>query len=230
MRKIILIMLSLAIASYMIVGRNYMLDGIERHLRISNDVIYSKDIDLCETNTFSWIIKKDDWDYTNGVAQLFLVFNRNNDETNSEYWEKHFQLKVKINAYAKTENNVKAFRFIKNYFYPTDEPMAKETKLWSGWSDEKLEYPLGSLMRFPMEDLIIELTVQVPDPILNKATPRMKLVGDYDPAVLGFVPFAKLLRDIGLIGCLVGLLFITRHALLACNTTDKKLKGTYLKR
>ena len=214
-------MLSLLIASYLVVGRNYMLDSIERHLSISNDVIYSTDIDLRETKTYSWRVKKEDWSYTNGVAQLFLVFNRITDGTNSEYWKKPFQLKVKINAYAETDNNVKAFRLIKNYFYPTDEPMAKETKLWSGWSDEKLEYPLGSLMRFPMEDLIIELTVQVPDPILSKATPRMKLVGDYDPAVLGLVPFAKLLRDIGLIGCLIGLLFITRRALLACNTTDR---------
>lgn len=201
----------------MLIGRNSILTDFEKNVKISNDSLYSPKVDLDHPHTFSWKIKNNDWDYNNGVAKLFLVLNRPESDGDDEYWRKTFPLKVKINAYADTENNIKAARLIKNYFSPSDEPMAKEAKLWSGWSDEKLEYSLGSVMRFPMEDLTVELTVQVPDPILNKANPRLKIVGDYDPAVLGFVPFAKLLRDIALIICLVGLLFITRRALLSCN-------------
>lgn len=200
----------------MLAGRNYMFSDFEKAVKISKNSRYSSKIDLGYLHAFSWKIKNDDWDYQDGTAKIFLVFNRSKNEGNDEYWKKTFPLKVKVDAYAETENNVKANRLIKNYFFPSDEPMAKEAKLWSGWSDEKLEYPLGSVMRFPKEDLTIELTVQEPDTILNKANPRLKIVGDYDPAILGFAPFAKLLRDISLIACLLGLFFITRRAWLGC--------------
>jgi hypothetical protein len=214
MKKYSIVFCSLIIAIYMLAGRNYIFSDFEKDVKISKNSLYSSTIALDHLHTFSWKIKNHDWDYQNGIAEISLVFNRSQSEGGDEYWEKTFPLKVKVDAYAETENNVKATRLIKNYFFPSDEPMAKEAKLWSGWSDEKLEYPLGSVMRFPKEDLIIELTVQVPDPILNKANPRLKIVGDYDPAILGFAPFAKVLRDISLIACLLALFFITRRALL----------------
>lgn len=216
MKKYLIIFCSLIIAIYMLIGWNYILRDFEKDVKTSKNALYSQNIDLDHVHTFSWKIKNDDWGYRNGIAKIFLVFNRSQNEGNDEYWKKTFPLKVKVDAYAETENNVKATRLIKNYFFPSDEPIAKEAKLWAGWSDEKLEYPLGCVMRFPKEDLTVELTVQASAPLLNKANPRLKIVGDYDPAILGFAPFARLLRDISLLACLLGLIFITRRALLGC--------------
>lgn len=65
--------------------------------------------------------------------------------------------------------------------------MAGKTKLWAGWPDSRMEYKLGTVMRFPKEDLIIEIAIEDPDDVLAIANPRLKLVGDYDPAASGFV-------------------------------------------
>lgn len=51
-------------------------------------------------------------------------------------------------------------------------------------------------MRFPNEDLIIELSIETPDAILSKANPRLKIVGDYDPAATGYVNTLKLIQYI----------------------------------
>jgi hypothetical protein len=56
-----------------------------------------------------------------------------------------------------------------------------------------------------MEDSIIEVSVLVPDAVLAKANPRLKIVGDYDSAVLGHIYTLRLIRGFALILCLASL-------------------------
>jgi hypothetical protein len=92
---------------------------------------------------------------------------------------------------------------------PSDEPMAGKTKLWAGWPDNLMEYRLGNIIRFPKEDLIVELTIEEPDEILAKANPRLKIIGDYDPAAFGYVYIFRLVQYIFLLLCLCAAFYLS---------------------
>ncbi len=222
-RRIIIVLSAVLVSLYLVVGRNELIDGLERHAKVAVNPYYSDVIDLSKKQTYTWEIKKDSWSYEDGQATLLLTFHRPAAENNSgDYWEKSFPLKVKVSAHAVTENGVVDNRLMLNYFYPTKEPMSRKSNIWAGWGDEGMEYPLGIIMRFPKEDLFVELTVENPDDLLSKAEPKLKLVGDYDPGAIGFIPLAKIIRDIGLLICLAGLLYITILAIGIRKTTQTK--------
>jgi hypothetical protein len=181
------------------------LSNLERHVTISKNPYFSKPIDLNKAGVIKFVINANDWSYNDGIADLFMVFERSDVSKGDDYWDRDFKLKVKINAYATDENKMTFPRLVKNYFMPTDEPMSSTTKLWAGWSDARLEYRLGRVLRFPMEDSIIEVSVLVPDAVLAKANPRLKIVGDYDSAVLGHIYTLRLIRGFALILCLASL-------------------------
>ncbi len=196
----------------LVISRSYYLSDFERHQRIARDAIISPPIDLSKTGIVKFVIKEGQWSYENGIANLFLIFNRPEVSQTEEYWKKDFKLKIKINAYAITENKLTYPRLSLNYFMPNDEPMAKTTKLWAGWDDRGMEYLLGSVQRFPKEDLIIEVNVTTPDELLAKANPRLKIIGDYDPAVIGYIYMFRLLRDSLLFLCFIALFLLTFYS------------------
>lgn len=214
MRKVLVILSTLAIFVFILVARSQMLQNLEKHVTISKNPYYSETIDLGRKHTFSWKISRADWHSTEKVAKIYLIFEKTPEMTGKDYRLKLFDLKVKIDTYAITENNVKAPRYIKNYFFPSDEPMEKDSQLWAGSSDQKKEYLLGYVvMGLPYEDLYVDLTIKTPDAFLAKANPRLKIVGDYDPAVLGHIGILYLIRDAGIIICLLALFFLTSQAL-----------------
>ena len=130
-----------------------------------------------------------------------------------DYWSNDYSLKLKIDAYAKTKNGVHAPRLVINYFYPTNEPMADTNKLWAGWPDERMEYLLGKSICFPKEELYIQLNIEETDSFLSKAKPRLKIVGDYDPAVLGHITMARTVRNSFVIISLIALIYLTIQAI-----------------
>lgn len=205
MRRILVVLASIILLGYVLISREKWFSDLERHVTISRNPYYSQEIDLRRTNVFAWEINRNVWGYVEGPANILLAFEQTENMRGKDYWNKDFDLKVKIDAYAITENNIKAQRLIQNYFFPTDEPMSKETKIWAGWGDRDMEYLVGQVMRFPKEDLYIKLTILSPDPVLANANPRLKIVGDYDSAVIGHLMMLKLGRDIGILVCLLSL-------------------------
>ena len=90
--------------------------------------------------------------------------------------------------------------------------MSKKTKIWAGWGDGRMENLVGQVMKFPKENLYIKLAILSPDPALANANPRLKIVGDYDSAVIGHLTMLKLTRDIGIFFCLLSLSILAIQA------------------
>jgi hypothetical protein len=67
---------------------------------------------------------------------------------------------------------------------------------------------LGGLWIYPNEIGYISLEVISPDPDLNKANPRLKIVGKHDESIYGHWGVLRLIRDGGLLLCLLFLLLI----------------------
>jgi hypothetical protein len=208
MKKILIIISALLIGAYLLMNRFPLLQKLEYHQAIANNQYFSKTLDLSKVNVTKFEIKRGDWSYDHGLANIVLAFNRPDVSKDDNYWNKDFKLKVKVNAYAIDENKISFPRLMKNYFMPSDEPMSEKTKLWAGWPDDTMEYKLGSIMRFPNEDLIIELSIETPDAILSKANPRIKIVGDYDSAATGYVNILKLVQYIFLTLCFGSLIIL----------------------
>jgi len=212
LRIILVILATITLLSYVLLSSKMWLMGFDKHLEIRDNPYYSQNVDLSKEHVFTWKIESNVCNYNKGIAKVLLVFERTPEMTGNNYWNKDFALKVKINAYAVTENNINAPRLIQNFFYPTDEPMSNETKLWSGWSDQRMEYLLGLVTRFPKEDLYIDLTILSPDFVLAKANPRLKIVGNYDDAAIGHLFTIWLICDIAIILCLFSLGFLAIQA------------------
>lgn len=208
MKKILIIVSALLIVVYLLTNRFPLLQKLAHHQKIANTNYFSKTLDLSKASVIKVEIKRGDWNYDYGLANIVLAFNRTDITKDDNYYNKDFKLKLKINAYAITENKLSYPRLIKNYFMPSDEPMSGKTKLWAGWPDDIMEYRLGNIIRFPNEDLIIELKIEVPDEILAKANPRLKIVGDYDSAAIGYVNILKLIQYIFLTLCFGSLIFL----------------------
>jgi hypothetical protein len=213
MRMIFIIVAFLVLITSMVSFSNICFHKYERAWEISRNPYYSKTIDLKKKNVFRWHIDNDDWLYNDGSATLFLVFDRTQNVPGGDLWDREFALKVKVAAYSVTRNNIKDGRLVLNYFSPTDEPMAKSTKLWAGWDDKYMEYFLGNVLRYPKEDIWIELTVLEPDKLLNEYNPHLKIVGDYDPAVLGFVPLIRLIKYGGIVINIVAAAYLMMQAI-----------------
>jgi len=208
MNKTLVVISILILTVYLLLSRGMWLANLERHIKVANNPYYSKPLDLNKTGVIKFVINSGDWSYNDGLADVFLVFERSNASKEDHYWDRDFKLKVKVKAYAITESKMIFPRLVKNNLMPSDEPMSTTTKLWAGWPDTRLEYRLGRVLRFPMEDTIIEVTVLVPDTILAKANPRLKIVGDYDSAVLGHIYTLRLIRDFCLILCFASLVIL----------------------
>lgn len=208
MKKILIIISALLIVAYLLMNRLPLLQKLAHHQEIAKNPYFSKTLDLSKKSVIRLEIKSGEWNYNNGLANVVLAFERTAVSKDDNYFDKDFKLKLKINAYAITEKKLSYPRLIKNYFMPSDEPMSGKTKLWAGWPDDVMEYRLGNIIRFPNEDLIIELTIEKPDEILAKANPRLKIVGDYDSAAIGYVKILKLIQYIFLILCFGSLIFL----------------------
>lgn len=213
MKKFLIILSATIISSTLFWSGSFLFSGLDRHYKIMKNAFQSATIDLGQKHVFKWKIAETDWPSNYGFFNLFLEFKRTPEIEEKDLWEKNFDLKVRIAAYAITRNNIRTPRLIENFFFPTDEPIRNKSNLWAGWSDEKMELLIGKIMRFPKEELFIELTIQQPDEVLKKAAPMLKLIGDYDPAAIGYIPIFRLLRAIVIFVCILGLLFITFHAL-----------------
>ena len=207
-KRIFIILAIIAIVAQIVVSRKLWFPELNSHLENSKHFKYSHTIDLESTDTITWKIGETDWDFNEGMAMVFLTFEKTPDMPGKDFHDKKFALKVKIDAHAVTENNVIADRLVQNYFLPTDEPMAQDDDLWAGWSDQRMEYFLGKVSRFPKETLYIELAVLTPDAILSKVNPRLKINGGYDSAAIGPVIFLNRLRDVGIFICLIALGFL----------------------
>lgn len=222
MKKTLIIISLLIVATCLLLSRNMWLSNFEHHVKTAKNPYFSKPIDLNRAGVIKFLIKSGDWSYNDGIADVLLVCERPNSAKGDDYWDRDFKLKVKINAYAETENKKTFPRLITNYFMPNDEPMATTTKLWAGWPDERLEYRLGHVLRFPMEDTVIDITVLVPDEVLAKTKPRLKIVGDYDSAVLGYIYTLRLLRDVVLFLCFVSLAVLVFFSWKFCKVNRRR--------
>lgn len=104
-----------------------LLQKLEHHQEIANNQYFSNTLDFSKTNVIKLEIKRGDWSYDYGLANIFLAFNRSDVSKDDNYWNKDFKLKVKVNAYAIDQNKLSFQRLIKNYFMPSDEPMSEKT-------------------------------------------------------------------------------------------------------
>nr|WP_319393637.1 hypothetical protein [uncultured Desulfobacter sp.] len=213
LKKILIGLATVCLIGYIVLSRTFWFSELEKHADIAKNFYYSPIIDLSKTGTFTWHVNRQSWKYNGHFARIFLICERSSGMPGENFWSKGYSLKLKIDAYAETENHIRSPRLVINYFFPTDEPMAATNKLWAGWPDERMEYLLGEVTCFQKEELYIHLNIKNPDSFLSKANPRLKIVGDYDPAVMGHIVMARTLRSSFVIICLIALAFLTIQAI-----------------
>lgn len=208
MNRLTVIISSMVIASYLIWGRYNIYSDFEEQVTYAKNVYHSDVIDLEKKHSIT-LEEGAFFDKFDTDKFIVLLECSKTDEMKGEgYWRNDYSLKMKIDAFAKTENNITSNRLVRNYFYPTDEPMQKNGKLWEGWPDDHMEYPLGEVIVFPKEKTFINIDVLVPDSFLNKANPRIKIVAKYDASLIGPYVYLKLLRDGGLLLSLICLSYL----------------------
>ncbi len=206
-------------------SRTFWFSELEKHADIAKVTHYSSIIDLSMVGTFTWHVNREFLNYPGHIARISLTCENSPEMTGEDFWSRDYFLKLKIDAYAKTENSIQAPRLVLNYFFPTNEPMAATNKLWAGWPNERMEYLLGEVIYFPKEELYIHLNIEVPDSFLSKARPRLKIVGEYDPAALGHIGIARILRNSFVILGLIALLFLTIQAIRANRKSGREVKS-----
>jgi len=209
-KRILTILSVLILVACLLLSRVLWLAPFEKHAEIAdNPHYYDAPIDLNKTSVIEFIVNHTDWKY-DGLAGIYLTFDRPDALKSDKYYDRDFDLKVKINAYAKPKYGEGTFpRLIVSEFAPSDEPMSSTTRLWAGWPSTHMKYLLGYVMRFPLsrEDLIIEVSVLVPDPVLAECNPRLAIVGNHSPDI-GYIYLSRLLRDFPLLLCLIALVFL----------------------
>lgn len=208
MNRLLVIISSLVITCYLIWGRYNIFSDLEEQVTYAKNVYYSNVIDLDIKNSFN-IDPGKYFDEFNTDKFIVLLECERTDVMNGEgFWKNKYSLKMRITAFAKTDNDIISNRLVQNFFYPTDEPMRDNDMLWNGWPDDKMEYPLGEVFVFPNEKIFMRIDVLVPDLFLNKANPRIKIVAKYDESLIGPYLYLKLFRDCGLLLSLICLGFL----------------------
>jgi len=206
MKKTSTILAVLFIAFFLIMGRSQWFSEIMAQAEIGRHPLYSETMDLSKTGKFKWKVARDSWvynEYRNGEAELSLVFDRNPEIPSEQYDKKTFPLELKVTAYAVTKDGVRINRLVENWYYKTDEPFSPESKMGSSWGRNKISYIIASVLFYSFEETFLEIDVLTPDPVLAKASPRLKLIGEHDYAIYGHLPMFYLIRDGGLALCLI---------------------------
>jgi len=73
----------------------------------------------------------------------------------------------------------------------------------TSWGRNEIHYTIASVLFYAFEETFIEIEVLTPDTELAKTTPRLELVGEHDYAIFGHLPMFYLIRDGGLVLCLI---------------------------
>jgi hypothetical protein len=153
--------------------------------------LFSQPVNLTQLNKFVWTVPKGK--LPPGQAQLSLVVNlfllREIPSDRSQV-----QVRATVSAFANRPDGKRENRWIKNDYYKTDKPFSEEGRgLWESYGQGRYEFGLGAVDVRKDEGLTIEFSITTPDPGLASGNPRLKLVGDHDPAG---IPWEFLVQDI----------------------------------
>ncbi len=221
MKRIPFVLAILFIAIYLLAGRSHWFSEIFSQAEIGKKPIYSASIDLTRVGKFTWKIPRDNWvfdKYSQGEARLSIVFDRKDEIELWRYKKEHFPLRLKVNAYANTEDQFRLNRQIQNWYFKTNEPFRnKDNIVGSSWGSSTVSYLIAGIYLYSQEDTFVEIEIMTPDSELAKTNPRLKLVGDHDYAIFGHLSFFYLIRDGGLLLCFLFLATIW----LKLNKRDK---------
>ncbi len=205
MKNILVLIGTFLILVYLLLSRDMWLSGAEEQVKVSKDRL-AKQIDINAPGTITWKINEDDWDYT-GEVRVALIVDNLEEIPREKYDKETMSLNLKIDSHAITYSHtskgrkevLRANRLIKNWYFTTDEPLSPAASIWRVGRGATLEYGLGGVQRYLGEDTYIEVSIENPDPILNKANPRLTVVGDHDYAVSSHIGSMRTARDIILI-------------------------------
>jgi len=202
--RVCFLVAAILILLYLWAGRSHWYSEMERDFRFATSPLYSDPIDVSRAGSIDWAVPVEHWVLREGEAHVALKFERKSDIPYERYREK--PLRVRFGAYAVGKEGTRTNRAIRNWYFTTDEPLSPEARLWrSGVT----EFGLGAVWVYPYETLHITLDVLEPDPVLSRASPRIKIFPKHDYAVLGHAWLPRLLRDGGLVLCAILLLSMT---------------------
>ncbi len=189
---------------YLGAGRSQWFSEMEREVQLATSPLYSDQIDITAPGTIDWAVPLKNWVLTEGEAHVALEFERDPEIPYERYGQ--MNLRVRFGAYAIGQDGSRTKRAIRNWYFTTDEPLSHEARLWRSGATE---FGLGGVWVYPRESLHVTLEVLEPDPVLGRASPRIKIFPKHDYTVLGHTWLPRLLRDGGLVICGILLLSVT---------------------
>jgi hypothetical protein len=215
-KRVLLVLGALLLLGYLFLSRSAWFSELERQAKVGRDQ-RSTPIDISRTDTVTWKINGEDWNYT-GECKVALVLDRPSDIPSEAYRKESMALKLKVDAYAVTyqptgqATRIEGFqapRLIRNSYYTTNLPLSRDAHIWESWG-ESIELGLCGLQRYWSEDTYIAVEILQPDLVLAKANPRLVIVGEHDDAIYHHLPQAQIFRDFVLLVlavCLIGLTY-----------------------
>lgn len=188
-----------------------------KHLQHSRNARYSGPIEVTRSHKQSWTIQQKELP---SIGELEVYLSMNYDAAIFEHAVTS-PLQTQLAAKAVIENQIEQDRLVRNYFFTCTGPekLGGGSNVWLARTDDgKMEYILGHVLAFPLEDLVIDLTIVTPDPLLEKLTPRIKIVPIYDSAA---IPWAGVVRFLSIILLSLSLIATFCLAVLAWETQKK---------
>lgn len=116
-----------------------------------------------------------------GEAQCRLILSRHADVPFEHYERTGMPLRLRVSAHQRDTSGRR--QVIENLF-PVDSPDAGSSFAVSGYSAAEVEHTVGTLRLDPSAGTVFTVDVEVPDPALAPAQPRLRVSGAYDYAAL----------------------------------------------
>ncbi len=195
-RRVFVVVGALLLVGLLIFTRATILAPLEKQVSLGRETLLSNPLDLASSHLITWDVPVERWRYREGEAKLSLLVNRSavalcDVKANSP-------LRVRVSAIGRLESGLQYDRFVRNWYYTTNEPLSPGAKLWESGTAERLEYGLGAIAIYPFERLRISLDVFTPAPQLAVCNPRLQLVPNIDYAIAEHLPLLRVARDTGL--------------------------------
>jgi hypothetical protein len=171
-RRLFGLLAVLVIAGYLVASRADWVTKAARY-QGSRNPLFSDSLDLRQSGTVVWQVPPG----LTEDALLSLVLNiRSMPEIPRD--RTRVALRAKVAAYAMLPDGRREDRLVRDSYFTTDEPFSQQGhSLGESYGLGKMEFTLAGVAVRPGEEVVIELTVQQPDPQLATGHPRLKLVG-----------------------------------------------------